>query len=62
MTENVWLRFAALLHDIAKPQTKRFVPNTGWTFYGHEEQGALMAAKLFRRMKLPLEHLPYIQR
>ncbi len=61
MTENVWLRFAALLHDIAKPQTKRFVPNTGWTFYGHEEQGALMAAKLFRRMKLPLEHLPYIQ-
>lgn len=61
MSDNVWLRFAALLHDIAKPQTKRFIPNVGWTFYGHEEVGAIITEKIFRRMKLPLEHLPYIQ-
>lgn len=62
MTENVWLRFAALLHDIAKPQTKRFVANIGWTFYGHEEVGANMAEKIFRKMKLPLENVIYIQK
>ncbi len=61
MTDNVWLRFAALLHDIAKPQTKRFLPNMGWTFYGHEEVGAKIAANIFRKMKLSMEYLPYVQ-
>ncbi len=61
-TENVWLRFAALVHDIAKPQTKRFVEGTGWTFHGHEELGARMMKSLFRRMKLPFNKLHYIEK
>ncbi len=61
MTENVWLRMAALLHDIAKPRTKAFKEGTGWTFHGHEEIGARMIKPIFRRMKLPLEHVPYIE-
>lgn len=60
-TDNVWLRFAALVHDIAKPQTKRFVEGTGWTFHGHEELGARMMKRIFRRMKLPMNKLPYIE-
>jgi poly(A) polymerase len=62
MTDNVWLRFATLMHDIAKPKTKRFVNGTGWTFHGHEEIGARWQDRIFRRMKLPLQHLPYVQR
>jgi putative nucleotidyltransferase with HDIG domain len=61
-TDNVWLRFAALVHDIAKPQTKRFVEGTGWTFHGHEELGARMMKSLFRRMKLPFSKLHYIEK
>ncbi|MDZ7763375.1 MAG: CCA tRNA nucleotidyltransferase [Melioribacteraceae bacterium] len=61
-TENVWLRFAALVHDIAKPQTKAFDEKVGWTFHGHEELGARMMEHIFRRMKLPLNKLPYIQK
>ena len=61
-TENVWLRFAALVHDIAKPQTKRFVEGTGWTFHGHEELGARMMKFLFRRMKLPFNKLHYVEK
>jgi len=61
-TENVWLRFAALVHDIAKPKTKRFVEGTGWTFHGHEEAGARMMKKIFLRMKLPLTRLDYIEK
>ncbi len=61
-TENVWLRFAALVHDIAKPQTKRFVEDTGWTFHGHEELGAKMMKSLFRRMKLPFNKLHYVEK
>ncbi|MCJ7554639.1 MAG: HD domain-containing protein, partial [Ignavibacteriaceae bacterium] len=61
-TENVWLRFAALMHDIAKPPTKKFVEGTGWTFHGHEELGARMMKKIFHRMKLPLNQLEYIQK
>ena len=61
-TENVWLRFAALVHDIAKPPTKKFVEGTGWTFHGHEELGARMMKKIFHRMKLPLHHLEYLQK
>jgi poly(A) polymerase len=61
-TENVWLRFAALVHDIAKPQTKRFVEGTGWTFHGHEEIGARMMKPLFKRLKLPLTKLEYVEK
>jgi len=61
-TENVWLRFAALVHDIAKPPTKKFVEEIGWTFHGHEELGARMMKRIFHRMKLPLHQLEYIQK
>ncbi|MFZ2323250.1 MAG: CCA tRNA nucleotidyltransferase [Ignavibacteriaceae bacterium] len=61
-TKNVWLRFAALVHDIAKPPTKKFVDGIGWTFHGHEELGARMMKKIFNRMKLPLHQLEYIEK
>jgi len=61
MSSNVWLRFATLMHDVAKPKTKRFVDGTGWTFHGHEEVGARWQERIFRRMKLPMQHLPYVQ-
>lgn len=61
MSDNVWLRFATLMHDVAKPKTKKFVEGTGWTFHGHEEVGARWQEKIFRRMKLPLHHLDYVQ-
>jgi len=61
-TNNVWLRFAALVHDIAKPPTKKFVEGIGWTFHGHEDLGARMMKKIFHRMKLPLHQLEYIQK
>jgi tRNA nucleotidyltransferase/poly(A) polymerase len=61
-TDNVWLRFAALVHDIAKPQTKKFVDGIGWTFHGHEEIGARMMKGIFRRLKLPMHHLAYIEK
>jgi len=61
-SDNVWLRFAALVHDIAKPQTKKFVEGTGWTFHGHEEIGARMMKRIFRRMKLPMNKLEYIEK
>ena len=61
-TEDVWLRFAALVHDIAKPKTKKFVEGIGWTFHGHEELGARMMKSIFRRMKLPLGKLDYMEK
>ena len=61
-TDEVWLRFAALVHDIAKPKTKRFVEGTGWTFHGHEELGARMMKSVFRRMKLPMNKLSYVEK
>ena len=61
-SSDVWLRFAALVHDIAKPLTKRFVEGTGWTFHGHEELGARMMKTIFNRMKLPLTKLDYVEK
>ncbi|UCH65229.1 MAG: HD domain-containing protein [Ignavibacterium sp.] len=61
-THDVWLRFAALVHDIAKPQTKKFVKGIGWTFHGHEELGARMMKSIFKRMKLPFNKLGYVEK
>ena len=61
-SESIWLRIAALLHDIAKPRTKAFQEGVGWTFHGHEEIGARMVKPIFRRMKLPLDHLSYVEK
>ena len=62
VSNNLWLRIAALLHDIAKPRTKAFKQGTGWTFHGHEDLGARMAKQIFRRMRFPLEHFPYVEK
>ena len=62
LTEDVWLRFAALVHDIAKPKTKKFIEGTGWTFHGHEEVGAKMMSKIFERMRFPNDKLEYVEK
>jgi poly(A) polymerase len=59
---NVWLRFTGLVHDIAKPETKKFVEGAGWTFHGHDEIGARKMKKIFQRMKLPMDRLPYVEK
>jgi poly(A) polymerase len=62
-TNNLWLRWSAIMHDIAKPNTKRFEPEHGWTFHGHEDLGARFVPRIFKRLKLPLDHkMKYVQK
>lgn len=62
VTDNIWLRFAALIHDIAKPLTKKYIEGIGWSFHGHEELGARRVEKIFNFLRLPLTHKEYVEK
>lgn len=62
-SDNIWLRWAAIMHDIAKPKTKKFVENEGWTFHGHEIVGMYLTKNIFKRLRLPLDNqLKFVQK
>jgi poly(A) polymerase len=62
-SDDLWLRWSAILHDIAKPITKKFIPGTGWTFHGHEFKGSRMVPVIFRNLRLPLnEKMRFVQK
>jgi tRNA nucleotidyltransferase (CCA-adding enzyme) len=62
VSDDLWLRWAAILHDIAKPNTQKFVEGTGWTFHGHDAVGATMTKRIFTRLGLPLdERMRFVQ-
>lgn len=62
-SDDLWLRWAAILHDIAKPPTKKYYPDQGWTFHGHEDLGSRMVPGIFKKLKLPLDHkMKYVQK
>lgn len=63
VSDDLWLRWAAIMHDIAKPPTKKFDPVTGWTFHGHEDLGARWTPKIFKKLGLPLnQHMKFVQK
>lgn len=61
-SNNVWLRFSGMMHDIAKPRTKKFIEGKGWSFHGHEELGAKWQERIFKRLRLPLKKKDYVEK